>query len=280
MTAWHKENKHTVLLSKNVNISKKDDGKIVEYVDEGVPAFGFTLSLQSGIIKYYGFWENYDIGIERTGLQSPAFRVINATKNIEQVSKDLQPFVSSSPLTNEEKSWERYDLDKLFQVTSYTKLWNNLKLSIAKIDSELGTHYLDELKTLMEKEVEERKARNAETDTFDTEAMEAEIAEEKKATTEEVVTRAKPVVNKTPLPFFDKLSKKEQESVVDVEMMNEEEKKALTLKTPAEKLKPGMFWKITYTPGIKRWGACPDCGAKSPEFFAACPVCGTTFVNY
>ena len=52
MMDWHRQNKHTVLLSKNVNIRKQDDGKITEFVEEGVPAFGFTFAIMTGVMKH------------------------------------------------------------------------------------------------------------------------------------------------------------------------------------------------------------------------------------
>lgn len=279
MITWHKANKHTVLLSKNVTIKKAEDGKVIEFVDEGVPAYGFTLPLQSGIIKFHGFWENYDLGIERTGLTSPAFRIICASKHIEETSPDVQSLIVVGPLTDEERSWERYDLDKLFAPTSATKLWNRLKLTIAKIDSELKTHYLDELQAMATKEAEERKAQNqADPPGPDTEEEEEEVPvkESPKAS----AGSSSPVISGIEnLPAYNKLNDKEKESIVSVSTMTDTEKAALDATATKEKpVKYGQYWKIVYASPIKRFGKCPDCAAKSPDFFRNCPVCGSAFV--
>lgn len=276
MMEWHKKNKHTVLLSKNVTTKQGDGGKVIEFVEEGVPAYGFTNMLNSQIINYHGFWENYDLGIERTGLTTPAFRIICASKHAEETPEDVRSFiVPVGPLTDEEKSWERYDLDKLFGVTSYTKLWNRLKLTIAKIDSELKTHYLDELQELAEKEAAERKAKIPDFPGTDVEEEEepVERAKPSPASSEKVIEG---VEN---LPAYDKLNSKEREAIVSAVMMTPTEKAALDATGTKEKpIKPGQYWKITYKPEIKRFGKCPDCAAKSPDFFTGCPVCGSTFV--
>jgi ribosomal protein L40E len=275
MLAWHKENKHTVLLSKNVNIKKGDDGKITEYVEEGVPAFGFTNNLLQGIVKYYGFWEKYDIGIEKTGLQTSPTRVINAFKLIEQVPADLQPLVSNEPLTDEERSWERYDISKLFQVTSYTKLWNKLKLTIAKIDSAFKTHYLDELKELADKEAAERKEKSSD-ESEDEVPVEAPAQKQEEAPVERKSTVAK-TTTVTDLPGYKSLNEKDKALIASVSLMTDEEKAVLDSKATSDKpVKYGQYYKIVYkTTGNQ--GICPDCGAKSPTSFDNCPVCGIGF---
>jgi hypothetical protein len=278
MMEWHKKNKHTVLLSKNVTIKKGDNDKIIEFVEEGVPAYGFTNMLNSQVIKFHGFWENYDIGIERTGLTTPAFRVICASKHIEETSALLQPLIVVGPLTDEEKSWERYDLNKLFGITSYTKLWNRLKLTIAKIDAELKTHFLDELQELAAKEAEARKAKNqADPPGPDTEEepVDAPVEENVEVPVKETVA----VGEAASLPAYSKLNDKEKKAIVSASLMNDTEKKALLATATKEKpIKDGQFWKITYEPSTGRMGKCPDCAAKSPDFFTMCPVCGSPFI--
>jgi len=304
MMNWHRENKHTVLLSKNINIVKGDNGKIAEYVEEGVPAFGFTKALMMNVVKFYGFWENYDIGLERTGLQTTPIRVINAYKHIEEVPSDLQPLVSSNPsLTEEEKSWERYDLNKLFQVTSYTKIYNQLHLSFAKIDNELGTHFLDELKSLHEQEIKERGKNLPDLKPDDEEEIlemntVAEVIKEQtkieipNTVFETAIESSKNKAYKPSgssveniigdpknLPSYNKLSDKEKSVIVSAVLMNEEEKGVLnSTATPEKPIKPGMYWKIQYSDTIKRKGKCPDCGCISPEFFSTCPNCGASFI--
>ena len=82
---WHKENKHTMLLAKSVNIGT--DGN--EYAEEGVSAYAITPTLLQ-LYKYYGSWEKYDLAITKTGDMHNAFIIENATKNPERVEHGME----------------------------------------------------------------------------------------------------------------------------------------------------------------------------------------------
>ena len=56
------------------------------------------------------------------------------------------------PLTEEELSWERTDLDKIYPTTSYQKIYNRLKLFIQQVDAAFKTNFTDELEKLVEDE--------------------------------------------------------------------------------------------------------------------------------
>ena len=159
---WHKENKHSMLISRNIGVGK--DG--TEFPEVGVPSYGFSGAL-GNLFKFYGSWEKYDIGITRTGLKEAPYRVINATKYIEETG-DKSDLVLEAPLTDEERAYEQYDLGKLFQLTNYTKIYNHLKGKIARIDATLNTKFLDDLKFLVDKEKKERVEKQ-------TEAKQAEV---------------------------------------------------------------------------------------------------------
>ena len=159
---WHKEHKHTMLLSRNINTSVGSDGETIEWPAIGVPSYGFVDNLAS-IIVNYGPWENYDLGIKRTGQKTSPYQIVNASAFVKGGLKDIpdsiSKFVSFDPLTDEEKSWERYDLNKLFSPTSYSKLEKRLGGTIKQIDGIFGTTYFDEIHSLAAKEAEEMKAR-------------------------------------------------------------------------------------------------------------------------
>ena len=106
---------------------------------------------------------NGDIGMSRTGLTTPAYEVFNANRNPERIQNpDLEKLLGDpNGLTEEEKTWEPYDLDKIFGVTSYTRIFNRLQKSLMKIDSALGTGFYKEIEALANQEAELRKA-NAE----------------------------------------------------------------------------------------------------------------------
>lgn len=146
---WHRENKHTMLLAKSVtNVNGR------EFVDEGISWFASHDKLRHYLTSY-GSWEKYDLGIKRTGQKSDAYIITNVTQSPLEVDEETRQYISSTPnLTEEELSWERYDLDKLFRVTTATKIYNRLKNTIKRIDEALGTTFYAEL--LKEVEAEKK----------------------------------------------------------------------------------------------------------------------------
>ena len=163
----HRSTKHSMLLSKK--ISYKGDK---EYAEDGVPAYGFVDKLIPKVVAY-GPWEGYDLSVRKTGQMSNPYQVCVASRVPEEVQSDVRQYiVAQTELTEEEASWERYDLNKLYATTSYTKLWNRLRDTIRAIDKELDTHFYEELKELADKEKEKEKLESEEA-----EAKEEEISE-------------------------------------------------------------------------------------------------------
>ena len=166
----HRSTKHSMLLSKK--ISYKGDK---EYAEDGVPAYGFVDKLIPKVVAY-GPWEGYDLSVRKTGQMSNPYQVCVASRVPEEVQSDVRQYiVAQTELTEEEASWERYDLNKLYATTSYTKLWNRLRDTIRAIDKELDTHFYEELKELADEEKEKLKSEEAE-------AKEEEISEVATAT--------------------------------------------------------------------------------------------------
>lgn len=153
----HRSTKHSMLLSKK--ISYKGDK---EYAEDGVPAYGFVDKLIPKVVAY-GPWEGYDLSVRKTGQMSNPYQVCVASRVPEEVQSDVRQYiVTQNELTEEEASWERYDLNKLYATTSYTKLWNRLRDTIRAIDKELDTHFYEELKELADKEKEKEKLESEE----------------------------------------------------------------------------------------------------------------------
>lgn len=160
---WHKANKHTKLLSRNISESVNAEGKTTYYPSIGVPSFGFV-DILGGIVANYGNWSSYDIGIKRTGAKQNPYTIANATayKNggLKDIPENELKFVSTEPLTEEEKSWTKYEIGKIYKPTSYRKLLSNLGNKIKTIDGVFNTRFYDELNDLAKKEAEEMKALN------------------------------------------------------------------------------------------------------------------------
>ena len=271
---WHRDNKHSMLLSRN--ISEGQGGML--FIDEGVPVYGFYTQIVTNLFKNYGNWNNYDIGITRTGQQQSPYSIINASAyaaaGLPELKDYIKPFVSLEALTEEEASWKRYDLTKIFGTTTYTKLLNKLQVAFQTIDARLGTTFYNELKELADKEAEERAARNAANGTEEPAEDDASTAgvTEEVTTTASVATRATRTVESAPAPTaglaadkiaalkgYEALDPSMQAAIIDVTMSG-------------DKVADIMY---DTTDGLV---ACPDCKIASPESFIACPNCGLSFV--
>lgn len=256
---WSREKKHTVLLSKEVRVSPDKDGNLKEWPTVGVPAFGFANILPLNIFKYYGDWNFYDLCIEKTGITTSPYKIANAFKHIEEVPEAQQGWVVDGPLTEEELSWEQYDLSKLFHVTYYTKIFNRLNKSIAKIDDVLGTSFLSELKSLVEDEKktmesEKPSAEEEEDAEFPSEPLPSAPVEESAPV--ELVTR-NPVSKEFP-KGYSFLNTTERELITSMKHIKDNE------------------WEISYNTE-EALAKCNVCGTPSPSSFSTCPGCGSTF---
>ena len=265
--AWHRENKHTMLLSRNIGEGK--DG--TKFPEEGVPVYGFSSHL-ANLFKFYKSWEKYDIGILRTGQKETPYRIINASKYIEEVPEHKRGLVVEGPLSAEEASWDRYDLNKLFGVTSYTKIYNRLQLTIARIDASLGTHFIDEFKELVDKEKaaweaqredeEDKEALSTATPGVDLESEPDPEPEPKKAPKRrEVKSQAEESAgfDTSFLKGWDKSSVEERLSV-----------KGITVKN-------GKLVDIEYKDPNVPLLACPSCEMPGTETATVCIGCGLSF---
>lgn len=257
---WHRENKHTLMLAKSVN----SDGDRT-FVDEGVPSFGFTNLLATGIFKFYKDWRNYDIGITKTGLKETPYRIINASKYFEELPEDLQALVVSGPMTAEELSWEAYDLTKLFKYTSMTKVYDKLKLSIQKIDARLGTRFDKLFQEAIEKEVAAREASKP------AESNDADVEEENVSESTSDVT---PAVTPAPTRSRSKSvasTELDTSSLAGWSLLTDDERNQIT-SVGVERGQTVIGYDTT-----SELLKCGKCGVPSPSDFHACPSCGDIF---
>ena len=253
---WHRANKHTMLLAKSVTES---DGN--EFVDEGVSSFCLKPKF-THLFRSYGSWEKYDIAITKTSLKDNPYNVVNASNSPREVSKAYQSYIVTDEfLSDEEKSWEKYDISKFYKPTSVIKIYNRLKETIKKIDYALGTDFLKDL----EKEVEAERRR------LESEKIEEEIKTSAPAvaqTTPAPATRTtptrRPVVESAPVveypEYFDTLS---------------DDIKALVKSCSKD---ASGTWTIEWNCPIDDLAGCPVCGVASPlQGVDRCPVCGEEF---
>ena len=259
MMDWHKENKHTALVSRQIGVGK--DGTL--FPEVGVPSYGFVGAL-GNLFKFYKSWEKYDIGITRTGLMETPYRVVNASKYFEEIPESKRTLISDQPLTDEEREFERYDLKTLFKFTNYTKIYNHLKGKIARIDAVLGTNFLSEMKhqvDLEKEEYSEMKANETLNDIKDTVTGEQPVAGAPSEETTKVVQRERTVVKGNDfsnLEGWKGLTQEEKDGITNVDLST----------TPIT---------IEYADKDAVLLACPECKTPGPETFGSCAACGLEF---
>lgn len=147
---WHRENKHTKLLSKRAN---EYEGGI--FFDLGIPYACYS-TIWDDVVEYEGDWQNYDIVI-RKQRTSPFYRAF-AGSELKKISEEVHPLIVDGPMTAEEKAWERYDLDSLYRITKYTKIKKHLDVFFQQVDVAFGKKFHQELLDLVEKEKKEFEA--------------------------------------------------------------------------------------------------------------------------
>jgi len=149
----HREHKHSFLLSKNVNFYEGN-----AFYDIGIPSYGFVEQVLD-VISIYGGLTSYDLLIERTGEKGTPWKVRNGSRYIEEVPEKLRGFVKESEgLTEEEKSWELYDIESMYKPSSYRKWFSKIKVLAKQVDLAFNTHFHEELEEKANKEKEEYEA--------------------------------------------------------------------------------------------------------------------------
>lgn len=193
---WHRENKHTKILSKKA--SQTNDGNF--YFEPGIPLYTYK-QIWDSVVEYWDDWHDYDIAI-RKKKEQPWYEAFHAEHDLMKLSNSSKPFITEGSLTEEEQAWERYDLDRLYRVTSMIKIENRAIKNIKKIDAEFDTNYAEMIQDMASEERKklEEEQKNSEQSTSNqppqaqgtgkTKAIEAEVEEEESEEEEVVETRA------------------------------------------------------------------------------------------
>ena len=270
---WHNTNKHTALLSRKV--SEYGDGKV--FYDPGVPALVYN-SVFDDVVSYAGDYQKYDVVIKRMK-EKPYYKIFHGVDDYNKFGSEMPNFdrdLAGTPLTEEELNWERYDIDKFFPITAYSKIQKRLKIFIAQVDEIFGTHYSEELDSLVEEEKKNRPVDTEEDQQEDSApTVHNTVEEEEEEVKETPVTEAKeqPVKEREPknrekkssldmekLKFYSKLNEKEIDSIIGWD----EKKGSLTYKEGS-----GDIYKCSNKDD--------GCTMETPEFFHVCPLCGEEF---
>lgn len=150
---FHKNTKHTKILSSKANESKNKPGTF--FYDWGVPLACYN-TIWDNVVEYSGDWADYDIGVMKLN-DTPFYNAFHGVDDSKKL-KDAAKFVVDGPMTPEEEAYEKYDLDEMFRITSYTKIKAKLGNFIRKVDIDFNTHFADELEKLVSEEQSRWKA--------------------------------------------------------------------------------------------------------------------------
>lgn len=302
---WCKVNKHTKLISKNVNVTA--EGK--EYADFGVPAFGFFGPLTNLRNNFKMGWEKYDVVITKTGekldtvtnmfngtaFTNPAAIATNLDKAMG-IDPAEYKFISQEPaLTEEELNYARYDLDENFRVTSYRTIDKYLGKTIQLIDAAVNedrinagkspdSHFYADLQKLVKEEADawaKEKAAQDVAQGIASEAAPATPAETQPAPSFETmapVQEAAPIARTVSqeasglsaeklavLKGYNELSTEQKSYIKDVVLNSD-----------------GTLNHIEWTETAPSLLDCPKdmggCGQLSPNSFSVCPACSKHFM--
>ena len=272
MDNWCIENKHTKMLSSRISpyTFKNDEGKniTIHYIDRGIP-FILYQKIWENVIETRGHWD-LDIILK---LGSDRNYTIRDSLE-DKISEESKQIVVSTPLTEEEKNYEKYDLDEIFIPSSYVKIKNNLTGLFKLVDSELNTTFTEELDELAFGEAKEKATENIVPEESNTSfVVEKDInssvgetqSQEIKNLGQEEIRRERTIRN--PAIFVESFL----ESLSNWGKLDNEDK--MDMIKSIEKIEDN---KIVWTVNTKLV-PCDDCKSELPNTVLNCPYCGKHF---
>jgi hypothetical protein len=274
---WHVFNKKTKILAKSSFPVK--NGEAIGY-QLGVPSYGY-LQAWGDMWRSYGNWEKYDVAITRTGQTSPPITIKNASKfkeaGIPEIPPELLNLTVIGPLTEEERAYEKVEIVRLFNVSSYNKIISRLGGILLEADKSFGTKFHQEIKDLAAderkknaaaaedapEEIEASKADRTSVVVNASDLASATVSSAAPATTRRAAAPAEAsAINTNLLKGWDKLKPEEKASIVKTIEVG------------------GVLQSIEYKPDTDPEHAlldCNICGKFSPSHFNHCPACGSVF---
>jgi len=274
---WCVDNAHTKILCREVNV----DSKGTVWPKIGLKSFGYVKRI-ADLVGKYGDLQNFDIALKRTGDKENPFEIKNASilkdkdmmvelKNADGTIPD-EKFIIIGRLTDEERAYEKYDLDKLYQPTSFTKLLKRIPSIFKLCDAYLGTKFYEELEGLSAKEKEEWARIYGD---GNAEAEQTQAAAENTAINEAVATETAAPRKRTAVGPVQHLSDEKIALLKGWAKLPEAHRALIKdIKVDGDKVKDIIWAEGDETANLL---AC-DCGIASPEALESCPVCGASFI--
>ncbi len=161
---WHVRNKKYKILCSKHELYKDADpekGTPARFNTEvGVPFVGvYENGIMARVLNYRGDWNGFDIIVNKDSKNKSY--IITHIFN-EDISPEAKHAGTDAPLTPEELSWAKWDLNKHFPDCSYSKLNRSFKQLFKDWDAYAGTNFYDELKECVRIEKEERERKRKE----------------------------------------------------------------------------------------------------------------------
>lgn len=288
---WHKENKHTMVLSKKMSTYTGENGIERTYYEPGVPYAAYSAVMGDEVVGTYHNFTKYDIVFKKLN-ELPWYKAFHPENeklfiNPNFSSKDeflkaypfYDPEIHLRDLTDEEKSWKRYDFKKLYQVTSYSKIKRRLGVFIKNFDSAFGERIYEEVEYLSEKEKKEMVQNN---DTANLEENDS-LENQKSSVVVEKTFSNSDNEEKSELPTRRKKNDNDNEDTLkfDLSKFDPKKFKGLPLLSDEEKSKIINYDsdKNTFEYSESDIFKCvnDNCPMLTPESFSYCPLCGEQF---
>ncbi len=161
---WHKDNKKFRVLMSRCELFRPENsikGRKPKYtITIGLPYKTMYEQLLENVLfkleQPKGDWNNSDVVISRYD----RFNYTVTHIFDETISEDAKKYGTDRPLTEEELSWQKENLDELYPHTSYLKLYDTLGELFKDWDSYANTHYYEELQDYVELERKEEAEKN------------------------------------------------------------------------------------------------------------------------
>lgn len=258
---WHRENKKTKVLSKKLSIYGPNNDKV--WYELGIPKYLYDI-IWNNIVEYSGDWIDYDVVLSKSS-ETPWYKAFHGIDEVKKISVESKNLVFDGPLTDEEKSWEMYDFDKLYKVSSYSKIKNKLGIFIQRVDATFGTKFSKELDELVAEEAAKSK------ENID----KPKIENKPTAPATPEIKNSKP--SRTPKV---KEVKEDKTSRINWNIVAETYEGALKLsdseKEAVLSINDDGTWSYDIDDSDELY-ECSNCQFESPGSFNTCPNCGKSF---
>lgn len=216
MDDWCIENKHTKILAQNVKILEDHEKGRAVFINNMLSAkkepdnerySGTYDSIRDHFLNYVGDWMNTDCILQRKGMNT----IVYDAGDSKFIKGQAAMFASNEPLNEEEKKYEKYNLDELYflKTTSSSYLLKHHRKLFELFDEEIGNKI--GWSSIEELEKDSKHFVSDEGVSSEEEKKDNEVVVEIK---KEVVVEGKKEVKdfsfKQVFPYFDKLKEEEK----------------------------------------------------------------------